>query len=107
MSRVALWGVILGGMLATYLIRLSFVVFVPQERLPSIFRRGLTYVPPAVLAAIILPELALPEGTLDLTLGNHRLMAGVLAGLVAWRTKNTWLTILTGMAALWGLSFLP
>jgi branched-subunit amino acid transport protein len=106
MSRTALWGIILGGMLVTYLTRLSFVVFVPQERMPSFFRRSLTYVPPAVLSAIILPELVRPDGPLDLTLGNFRLIAGVVASVVAWRSKNTWLTILAGMVALWGLSFL-
>jgi branched-subunit amino acid transport protein len=57
-----------------------------------------------VLAAITLPELVRSEGPLDLSLGNFRLIAGLLAGLVAWRTKNTWLTILAGLVVFWGLS---
>ena len=32
---------------------------------------------------------------------NPRLLAGIIAALVAWRTRNTMLTILAGMAALW------
>ena len=63
-------------------------------------RKSLHYVPPAVLSAIILPELIYPSGNLDLTLGNTRLLAGIIATLVAWYTKNTLLTILAGMAAL-------
>ena len=106
MSRAALWAIILGGMLVTYATRLSFVVLLPHERLPSLFRRSLTYVPPAVLAAIMLPEMTRPTGALDLSLGNYRLIAGLLAALVAWRSKNTWLTILVGMAALWALTWL-
>ena len=106
MSRTVLWGVILGGMLVTYATRLSFVALVPPERMPALFRRGLSYVPPTVLGAIILPELTRPAGALDLSLGNHRLVAGVLAALVAWRSGNVWLTILVGMAALWGLGAL-
>jgi branched-subunit amino acid transport protein len=35
------------------------------------------------------------------SLGNTRLVAGALAALVAWRTKNVLLTIGVGMAALW------
>lgn len=106
MSRVALWGVILGGMLVTYATRLSFVALVPHERLPPLIRRGLSYVAPAVLAALILPALTRPAGALDLSPGNHRLIAGALAALVAWRSRNIWLTILAGMVALWGLSAL-
>ena len=42
-------------------------------------------------------------GGLDLSLGNHRLLAGLAAILVAWRTRNTLVTILAGMAALLAL----
>ena len=63
-------------------------------------RKALHYVPPAVLSAIIFPELIYPSGHLDLTLGNTRLLAGIIATLVAWYTRNTLLTILAGMAAL-------
>ena len=34
-----------------------------------------------------------------------RLLAGVVAGLVAWRTRNVTVTFLAGMAALWLLSW--
>jgi branched-subunit amino acid transport protein len=54
----------------------------------------------AVLSAIILPELTSPNGTLLLPWRNPQLLAGVVAILVAWRTRNVILTILAGMAAL-------
>lgn len=104
MTAGYLWTIILGGMLVTYLIRLSFILLIPLERFPERFRRGLRYVPPAVLAALITPELLRPGGAWDLSLGNERLLAGVAAILIAWRTKNTWLTILVGMVALWLLA---
>lgn len=104
MPESQLWLIVLGGMVTTYLTRLSFVALVPQERLPSFFRRGLGYIPSAVLAAILFPELLLTGGALDLTLGNQRLLAGIAAALVAWRTKNTWLTIASGILALWLLT---
>ncbi len=71
--------------------------------MPAWFRHGLRYVPPAVLAALITPELFSPGGSLDLSFGNERLLAGALAFLVAWRTRSTWLTIAAGMLALWML----
>lgn len=101
MSNTSIWMVILGGMLATYATRLSFLVLLPHDRLPLLARRALRFVPPAVLAAIILPALVRPSGLLDLSLGNERLLAGTLAALAAWRFRNTWVTIAAGMVALW------
>ena len=69
-------------------------------------RRALHYVPPAVLSAIIFPELLYPANHLDLSLGNTRLLAGMIAILVAWYTKNTLLTILAGMIALFILQLI-
>jgi branched-subunit amino acid transport protein len=62
-----------------------------------LMRRALRFVPPAVLSALIFPELLLPGGTLDLSPGNPRLLAGALAALIVWRTKNALLAIGIGM----------
>jgi len=101
-----LWTIIIGGMLVTYTTRLSFILLIPQERVPTLMKRALRYVPPAVLATLILPDLLLSDGNLSLSLQNYRLFAGILAAFVSWRTKNTWLTIGIGMGALWLLSSL-
>lgn len=101
LAESTVWLVILGGMAATYLTRLSFILLIPAERVPQFLRRGLKYIPPAVLSAILLPELVIQDGSLELALSNHRLVAGMIAALVAWRLRNTWLTIATGMLALW------
>ena len=99
-----LWTIIIGGMLFTYATRLSFILLIPQERVPDLIKRALRYVPPAVLATLILPDLLLSNGSAQLDLQNYRLLAGILAAFVSWRTKNTWLTIGVGMLALWLLN---
>ncbi len=86
--------------LITFAIRLSFILLFEHMEIPTTLRRALRFVPPAVLTAIIFPELFMPGGTLDVSLDNNRMLAGLLAILVAWRTKNIVLTILVGMAAL-------
>ena len=106
MSSLEIWLVILAGMVVTYLTRLSFTVLVPPDRRSPAFGRGLIYIPPAVLAAIVLPELILVDGEIAILLTNHQLVAGSLAALIAWRLKNTWLTIASGMLALWLLTTL-
>jgi branched-subunit amino acid transport protein len=72
--------------------------------MPGWFRRGLRFVAPAVLAGLVATDLIGTADTLNLTPGNLRLIAGVVAAIVAWRTRNAWVTILTGMVALWLLS---
>ena len=106
MTRIDLWTIIIGGMVVTYLIRLSFIFFIPPDRMPGLFRRGLRYVPPAVLAALIAPDLMIIDGTLQFSFTNHRLIAGIVAALVAWRTGNIWLTIGSGMFVFGLLSIL-
>ncbi len=101
MSEIGAWIVIVGGMIVTYLTRLSFIVLFPAERLPIRVRRGLRYAPAAVLAAIILPSLVLSPDSGMITLAQPRLVAGTIAGIVAWRTKNSWLTIAVGMGLIW------
>jgi len=89
--------------LVTYTIRLSLIVLIGRINLPPIIQWALCLVPPAVLSAIIFPELLMPKGMLDLSFGNLRLHAGTLAAVVAWRTRNVLLTIGVGMVALWVL----
>lgn len=87
--------------IVTYAIRVSMFLLYGRVQLPDWLMRALNYVPAAVLTAIIAPELFLPGGVLDLSLGNLRLMAGLVAILVAWRTRNVVLTVLAGMGTLW------
>ena len=68
-------------------------------------RKALHYVPPAVLSAIVFPELLLPGGTWNLSLENYRLLAGLAAVLVAWFSRNILVTILAGMIVLFLLQF--
>ncbi len=97
------WLIIVISGFLTFGMRLSFIYFFGRVEIPAAIRRSLRFVPPAVLSALILPELLLPGGHLDFGPGNHRWLAGLIAVLVAWRTRNTLLTILAGIVALFML----
>nr|HET6905257.1 AzlD domain-containing protein [Ktedonobacteraceae bacterium] len=100
MSQGLLWlSIIIIGLL-TLGIRLSFMLFMGKMRIVPMVQQALRFVPVAVLSALIAPALFLPGDVLNLSLGNIRLIAGIVAILVAWRTKNVLLTILIGMACL-------
>jgi branched-subunit amino acid transport protein len=95
------WLLILAIGAATYATRLSFVMFFGKREMPSWLLRILRFVPMAVLSAIIWPQLFLSNNVLNLSADNPRWLAGLLAGIIAWRTRNVLLTIVVGMLALW------
>ena len=99
------WIAIVAVGAVTFLLRASFIVFADPQRFPHFFRRALTFVPPAVLAAIVVPGLLLVNGVLDLSLANPRWIAGLLAIGVATRARSVLPAIVTGMAALWLLQW--
>ncbi len=101
-----IWLVMLLGGLITFGMRFSLIYLFGRFQIPETLRRALHYVPPAVLSALIFPELFLREGTLYISLENTRLLAGLVAIAVAWFSKNTLVTILAGVAALFLFQFL-
>lgn len=101
MSPTYLWLTIAAMGLVTFLTRLSMIALIERAEMPVLLKRGLRYVPTAVLSAIVLPALVSPEGPLDLSLSNLRLLAGAAAALVAYFSRNVVMTIAVGMGALW------
>ena len=95
-----IWLIMFFGGMITFLIRFSFIYLFGILHIPETVRKALHYVPPAVLSAIVFPELFLRNGALDLSLENTSLLAGLFAILVAWFSKNTLITIIAGMLAL-------
>ena len=97
MSRV--WVAIVLAGAGTYAMRASFLLAADRlARVPPNVERLLRQIPPAALASLVLPALLRPEGHLDLV--SPRLLAGVLAAAVAWRTRNVAATLAVGMGAL-------
>lgn len=87
--------------LATFALRFSFFALQERATMPGIFGRGLRFVPVATLTALVVPALVFQAGQLNLSLANERLLAGGLAALVAYFSKNVLLTIGVGMGTLW------
>jgi branched-subunit amino acid transport protein len=98
MNASTVWLTLILAGLLTFFTRLSFIALWGRWAPPEWLRRGLRFVPPAVLTAIIFPELLIREGAF--TPFNPRLLAGVVAAWVAWRTKNIVWTIVVGMISL-------
>lgn len=92
---------IVGMALVTFAVRYPVMVLVGKIPLPDNVFRALRYVPPSVLAAIIVPSVLMPDGArVEVSPTNSYLVAAIVSALVAWRTKNLLLTIVLGMATL-------
>jgi len=100
-----IWLVMIFGGLITFGMRFSLIYLFGRFQVPETMRRALHYVPPAVLSAIIFPELFLRNRSMDISMENTRLLAGLIATLVAWFSKSTLVTILAGMIALFLLQY--
>lgn len=100
------WAVLLGGAIGTFLLRVSFVEALAGREIPRRVERALAFVPPAVLAALVLPKLLLVDGSMAVSLSNHRLLAGIVAAGVAYRTEDMLWTVGVGMGVLWSLTWL-
>lgn len=91
--------------LLTFGLRFAFIALQGRWGPPAWLTGALRFVPVAVLSAIIVPDLVLRDNALDLAPDNPRLVCGVVAALVAWRTKNVVLTVGAGMAVLFAMQW--
>jgi len=106
-----LWLLIAGMTAITFAIRYSLLAF-PNLRFPSLMRRGLHYVPTAVLSAIVVPAMLLPDGEhLWLAWDNAYLLGGLVAIAIAASTRHLLATIAGGLLVFfllrWAFGQLP
>jgi branched-subunit amino acid transport protein len=97
------WATILLAGVGTYLMRASFLLAAHKlADVPESVRRVLRQIPPAALAALVVPAFLRPDGELDPW--QPELGAGLLAALVCWRTRSIAATLGVGMAAVFALN---
>ena len=84
----------------TYLTRVSFLLLTRWVAFPEPVSRGLKYVPVGILTAFVIPGVLVSGGRLNFSWQNHYLFAGLLAAMVAWKWKNVFLAMGSGVALL-------
>jgi len=101
-SASAWWVVIVVVGLLNYLSRLSFIALFAKVEMPPLVARALRFVPAAMLMAIVVPAVVFSApSTLAFSYTNPKLVAALVAAVVAWRTKSAVATMTLGMATLW------
>lgn len=88
---------IVGCMLVTAIPRMAPVMYLKADSLPRALRHWLSFVPVAVMAALLGPDVLYYDGVFNPTWSNLYLVAAVPSLLVAWRTGSFFGTIAVAM----------
>lgn len=81
----------------TYLPRLLPILFLSGRTLKPLIVAWLRLVPPAVLSAMLLPSLLVPEKRVDFSFDNIFFWTALIAFPVAWKSRSLFATVLVGM----------
>lgn len=103
--NLELLGCILGCALVTLLPRVLPMMYLSTESLPGVVLRWLSFVPVAVMAALLGPDVLVRDGAFALSFHNIYLAVALPALLVSWWTKSFFGTIAFGMGGVALLRF--
>lgn len=96
-ANAALLLCILGCTVVSLLPKILPVTFLRGDNLPPLLRHWLSFVPVAVMAALVGPDVFFYEGRFNAGPSNLFLMVALPSLLVAWWGKNYFLTIAFGI----------
>ena len=88
---------IIGMALVTYIPRMLPIIALTDRSLPDIVIIWLNYIPPAILAALLIPSIMLSDGEINLGGSNVFLWASIPTIAVAAKTKNLYAPVIVGM----------
>lgn len=110
MDQTVIFWTMVGMAVVTYLPRLLPTLFLSGRTLRPVIVAWLRLIPPAVLAAMLVPSLLVREERLVVSHDNLFLMAAFFAFLVAWKWQSLSATVMVGMGLValgrylgWGL----
>jgi len=96
------WLIIAGMALVTFLPRVIPILLLSGRKMPKIVELWLSFIAPAILAALLAPELFLNRSdpvTPSLVLSGVYLKAAIPAFIVAWKTRSLFGTVAVGIVA--------
>ncbi len=100
----AAWLALILAGVGTFAIRAAFPMIADRlVELPVPVARALRMIPPAVLAALVLPAFVRPDGEIDLS--QPEFVAGLVAAVVGFATRNVIATLVVGMGVLLALDW--
>lgn len=100
------WWVAILGAIGTFSIRFSFIAFASRLKISDSVREFFTFIPAAVLPALVMPMAFYHQGSIEALLYKERFFVLLLAGLVSFFSRSMLLTIAFGLGSLYLLGLL-
>jgi branched-subunit amino acid transport protein len=97
--------IILGMAVVTFFPRFLPMAFLTRWVIPERVKMGLSYIPTAILSAIVFPILFFDGGG-KVVLYPHYLLSAISVFIFSWRLKRLWASVILGMLVYWGLGFI-
>lgn len=98
MSDTFIWTVIVGMAIANFAVRFIPMVAVSRINLPRPVMRWLSYIPVAVMGAIVAGEILTPNGEYVAPWDNPYLLAAIPTALVYIKTRSFLGAVIVGIA---------
>lgn len=98
-----IWMIMLALGAGTFLIRYSLIGLMGKIRIPPKIEQAFRFIPASMLSALVVSQLASYARSSVSPLMNPYYLAALVACGVAWKTRNTLLTVFVGMIVLWVL----
>lgn len=86
--------------IATYLTRMSFLVFSQKFKMPQIVNISLKYIPVAILSTLVFPGIFSPYGKLNISYNNPYIIAAIITVFGVLISKKSIVGIIIGSISL-------
>ena len=104
MSATYFWANVFFLAIGTILIRFSFIAFSSRVKVSDRVKEIFSFIPSAILPALIAPSVFFHQGTSEWLLGKERFFILIFATVVCYFTKSTLATIGFGLVVLYFLN---
>ncbi len=95
------WSTVVLLAAGTFLIRYSVIGLLKKAEISAKVREVFTYIPAAILPALITPGVFFHQGKVEALAGKERMVVLLAASVVTWVWRSTLVTLFFGMVALY------
>lgn len=100
LSNLNIYLLIIGIAILTYIPRSLPIIYLSKKDLPQWLKDWMKFIPSGIFAALILPDILIQDGSLNVSFTNIKLIASILVLIIAMKRKSLGLSIAVGVSAI-------
>lgn len=105
LSNLNIYLLIIGIAIFTYIPRSLPIIYLSKKEIPQWLKDWMKFIPSGIFAALILPDILIQDGSLNLGFTNIKLIASILVLIIAIKKKSLGLSIAVGVSVITLLTF--